>query len=66
MPPGSLGGAAAVEALADMVAQGIPAGIRMLLTAFGVRVGARRLNDAATCLEELGLSRGQAGRAGAP
>ncbi|MFG2902641.1 hypothetical protein ACGFZH_36870 [Streptomyces zaomyceticus] len=56
MPPGSLGGAAAVEALADMVARGTPPGIRTLLTAFGVRVGARRLNDAAICLEELGLS----------
>ncbi|MFG2298980.1 hypothetical protein [Streptomyces sp. NPDC048603] len=56
MPPGSLGGAAAVEALADIVARGTPPGIRTLLTAFGVRVGARRLNDAATCLEELGLS----------
>ncbi|MFJ3610830.1 hypothetical protein [Streptomyces hydrogenans] len=56
MPPGSLGGAAAVEALADMVARGTPPSIRTLLTAFGVRVGARRLNDAATCLEELGLS----------
>ncbi|WP_314614689.1 hypothetical protein [Streptomyces stackebrandtii] len=56
MPPGSLGGAAAVETLADIVAQGTPPGIRTLLTAFGVRVGARRLNDAATCLEELGLS----------
>ncbi|MEU3051568.1 hypothetical protein ABZ705_34710 [Streptomyces sp. NPDC006984] len=57
MPTGSLGGAAAVEALADMAAQGMPPGIRTLLTAFGVRVGARRLNDAATCLAELGLSR---------
>ncbi|MCZ0983270.1 hypothetical protein O1L60_41230 [Streptomyces diastatochromogenes] len=56
MPPGSLGGAAAVDALADMVAQGMPSGVRTLLTAFGVRVGARRLNDAATCLAELGLS----------
>lgn len=56
MPPGSLGGTAAVEALADLVARGTPPGIRTLLTAFGVRVGARRLNDAATCLQELGLS----------
>ncbi|MFB7618330.1 hypothetical protein [Kitasatospora sp. NPDC056181] len=56
MPPGSLGGAAAVEALADLVAQGTPPGIRTLLTAFGLRAGARRLNDAATCLGELGLS----------
>ncbi|MFJ9518613.1 hypothetical protein ACIRPK_10145 [Kitasatospora sp. NPDC101801] len=60
MPPGSLGGAAAVEALADLVAQGTPPGIRTLLTAFGVRVGARRLNDAANCLAELGLSEASA------
>ncbi|MCB5167015.1 hypothetical protein LG634_19500 [Streptomyces bambusae] len=56
VPPGTLGGAAAVEALADMVAHGLPPHVRTLLTAFGVRVGARRLNDAATCLHELGLS----------
>ncbi|MFI8266633.1 hypothetical protein [Streptomyces sp. NPDC085665] len=55
MPAGSLGGSAAVEALADIVAQGTPPGIRTLLTAFGVRVGARRLSDAASCLEEIGL-----------
>ncbi|MFD9789317.1 hypothetical protein ACFWXK_00030 [Streptomyces sp. NPDC059070] len=55
MPPGSLGGAAAVEALADMAAQGLPSPVRTLLTHFGVRVGARRLNDAATCLDELEL-----------
>ncbi|WP_329312426.1 hypothetical protein OG723_02690 [Streptomyces sp. NBC_01278] len=55
VPPGSLGGAAA-EALSDMVARGTPPGIRTLLTAFGVRTGAHRLNDAATCLEQLGLS----------
>ncbi|WP_051806624.1 hypothetical protein [Streptomyces sp. NRRL F-2747] len=56
MPPGSLGGPAAVATLADIVAHGMPPGTRTLLTAFGVRVGARRLNDAAMCLQELGLS----------
>ncbi|WP_328929618.1 hypothetical protein OG429_36960 [Streptomyces sp. NBC_00190] len=55
MPPGSLGGAAAVERLADMVAEGLDPGIRTMLTAFGVRVGARRLSDAALCLDLLGL-----------
>ncbi|MFJ9428607.1 hypothetical protein ACIRQY_02990 [Streptomyces sp. NPDC101490] len=55
MPPGSLGGEAAVEALADLVAGGTPPGVRGLLTGFGVRVGARRLSDAGACLEELGL-----------
>ncbi|AUG77164.1 hypothetical protein CFP65_2326 [Kitasatospora sp. MMS16-BH015] len=56
MPPGSLGGAAAVAALADRVERGLPAGIRTLLTAFAVRVGARRRSDAAGCLAELGLA----------
>ncbi|MFC5661856.1 hypothetical protein ACFP3U_02535 [Kitasatospora misakiensis] len=56
VPPGTLGGATAVERLADLVDEGLPAGTRALLTAFCVRVGARRANDAATCLEELGLS----------
>ncbi|MFJ2784147.1 MULTISPECIES: hypothetical protein [unclassified Streptomyces] len=55
MPPGSLGGEAAVEALADLVAGGTPPGVRGLLTGFGVQVGARRLSDAGACLEELGL-----------
>ncbi len=56
MPPGSLGGAAAVEALAAMVDRGLPTDTRTLLTTFALRVGARRANDAATCLEQLDLS----------
>ncbi|MET9854391.1 hypothetical protein ABZY57_15760 [Streptomyces sp. NPDC006450] len=60
VPAGTLGGAAAVERLAEMVAEGLSPGIRTLLTGFGVRVGARRLNDASTCLEELGLPRAAA------
>ncbi|MFC4007858.1 hypothetical protein ACFOY2_11530 [Nonomuraea purpurea] len=55
VPPGSLGGAAAALRLAELVEQGLDAGVRDLLTYFGVRVGARRLADAAACLELLGL-----------
>ncbi|MFE0172173.1 hypothetical protein ACFWZ2_07625 [Streptomyces sp. NPDC059002] len=56
VPPGSLGGAAAVEALADQVAEGLAPDVRTLLDAFVVRLGARRLNDAAHCLALLGLA----------
>ncbi|WP_030158736.1 hypothetical protein [Streptomyces sp. NRRL S-244] len=55
MPPGSVGGAAAVEELAARLSRGLEPGIRTLLTVFGVRVGARRLGDAAACLAALGL-----------
>ncbi|GGT40163.1 hypothetical protein P6B95_32295 [Streptomyces atratus] len=56
MPPGSLGGAAAVEALASQVAEGLAPGIRAMMAGFGVRVGARRLGDAAACLDLIGLT----------
>lgn len=57
VPPGTLGGAAAVEALADQVAKGdLPSGTRALLGDFAVQVGAHRLNDAAACLTSLGLT----------
>ncbi|MFH9423513.1 hypothetical protein [Streptomyces sp. NPDC017529] len=57
VPPGSLGGAAAAEALADQVAKGdLPSETRGLLGSFAIRVGARRLNDAAACLAPLGLT----------
>ncbi|MEV5597567.1 hypothetical protein [Streptomyces sp. NPDC052496] len=57
VPPGTLGGAAAVEALADRVAEGgLPPATRDLLGTFAVRLGARRLNDAAACLAPLGLT----------
>ncbi|OKI07218.1 hypothetical protein A6A06_36465 [Streptomyces sp. CB02923] len=56
VPPGSLGGAAAVEALADQVAKGdLTAEARGLLGSFAIQVGARRLNDASACLGSLGL-----------
>ncbi|MEU7185482.1 hypothetical protein [Streptomyces sp. NPDC045369] len=57
VPPGTLGGAAAVEALADQVAKGaLSSETRALLGDFAVQVGAHRLNDAAACLASLGLS----------
>ncbi|MFI5530302.1 hypothetical protein ACIA8O_17355 [Kitasatospora sp. NPDC051853] len=55
VPPGSLGGAAAVEALAGQVEAGLAPGVRGLLQYFGIRVGVRRLVDAASCLTLLGL-----------
>ncbi|MGN9839033.1 hypothetical protein ACTMTI_13020 [Nonomuraea sp. H19] len=54
--PGSLGGGDAALRLAEMVEEGLDDGVRGLLTHFGVRVGARRLADAASCLELLGLA----------
>ncbi|MFF8960546.1 hypothetical protein [Streptomyces sp. NPDC014894] len=54
-PPGSLGGADAVEALAGQVARGLDAGLRDHLQFFAVKVGARRLADAAGCLAALRL-----------
>ena len=54
-PGDCLGGAAAVERLADMVGADLPAHIQGLLTAFGIRVGTRRLGDAATALTRLGM-----------
>ncbi|GCD42677.1 hypothetical protein [Streptomyces paromomycinus] len=57
VPPGTLGGAAAVETLADQVANGnLPPDTRELLAEFAVQVGVRRLHDAAECLAPLGLT----------
>ncbi|XVQ08161.1 hypothetical protein ACQP1W_37195 [Spirillospora sp. CA-255316] len=64
VPPGSLGGAAAIEALAGQVRRGLAPGVRALLAGFGVRVGARRLGDAASCLTMLGLDGAAAVAAG--
>lgn len=55
MPPGSLGNAAAAEALAGLVAAGARDGLREHLVYFAIRVGARRLGDTATCLARIGL-----------
>jgi hypothetical protein len=53
-PPGSLGGAEAVERLADLVEQGLESWQRAHLTVFAIRVGARRLADAAYWLGLVG------------
>ncbi|MFC4112411.1 hypothetical protein [Nonomuraea zeae] len=64
VPPGTLGGADAALRLAELVEQGLDEGVRGLLTHFGVRVGARRLADAAGCLDSLGLAEAAAVLAG--
>jgi hypothetical protein len=56
VPPGTLGGAEAVERFAEQVEAGLPDGVREHLAYFAIRVGARRLADAATCLASLDLS----------
>lgn len=56
VPPGTLGNADAAEALADLWAAGPEEGLRGHLAYFAVRVGARRLDDAATCLALIGRS----------
>ncbi|MGW6460833.1 hypothetical protein ACWF94_33725, partial [Streptomyces sp. NPDC055078] len=56
VPSGTLGGAAAMEALAAQVAEGLDPDVRDLLGVFAIRVGARRLHDAAGCLAGLGLA----------
>ncbi|MFI6861077.1 hypothetical protein ACIBKZ_14440 [Streptomyces sp. NPDC050421] len=56
VPAGTLGGAAGVEALADLAEAGLDARMRGFLAHFAIRVGARRLSDAAHCLDSLGLS----------
>jgi hypothetical protein len=55
MPPGSLGGAEGVRALAGIIHKGLSSGQRSHLTLFAIRVGARRLIDAARVLADLGL-----------
>ncbi|MGW4033310.1 hypothetical protein ACWEFL_29115 [Streptomyces sp. NPDC004838] len=53
--PGTLGGAAAFESFAGQVESGLAPEVRAHLAAFAVRVGARRLGDAADCLALLDL-----------
>jgi hypothetical protein len=60
VPPGTLGGAAAAHLLADLVAGGLDPGLQAHLTLFAIRVGTRRLVDAATALAGLGLDRAAA------
>ncbi|MFY1621799.1 hypothetical protein ACN268_01210 [Micromonospora sp. WMMD735] len=54
VPPGTIGGAAAVHRLADLVTDGLDPETHAHLTHFAIRVGARRLTDAATALASLG------------
>ncbi|GHJ44154.1 hypothetical protein Cs7R123_14960 [Catellatospora sp. TT07R-123] len=56
VPPGTLGGAAAAERFAQLAEAGLAPGLRAHLMWFAVRVGARRLADAATALSGLGLA----------
>lgn len=64
VPPGTLGGAAGVEALAEMADRGLDEGTRAFLAWFAIRVGARRLDDAARALNSLGLAEAAAIAAG--
>lgn len=54
VPPGSLGGAAALERLAELVENGLEPWQHGHLGHFAIRVGARRLTDATTCLALIG------------
>lgn len=54
VPPGTLGTAEAMERLAVMTEEGLPTDVRGHLIHFAVRVGARRLNDAAAALARIG------------
>jgi hypothetical protein len=58
VPAGTIGNAEAAERLAGMIEAGCDAGLRGHLVHFAVRVGARRVADAATCLARIG--RGEA------
>ncbi|MBO0868386.1 MAG: hypothetical protein J2P15_07455 [Micromonosporaceae bacterium] len=55
--PGTVAGAGAADRLASMVSGGLDAGTRAHLAQFAIRVGARRLTDAATALAGIGRGR---------
>ncbi|GIG66646.1 hypothetical protein [Phytomonospora endophytica] len=55
VPPGTVGNGEAAEGLAALWEAGPDDGLRGHLAHFAVRVGARRLDDAATCLARLDL-----------
>lgn len=59
-PPGSLGGAAALERLSDIAEAGLERWQHDHLAYFAIRVGARRLADAAACLESIGQDKAAA------
>lgn len=54
LPEGTVGNAEAAEVLAGMIEDGCNDDLRGHLIHFAVRVGARRLADAATCLARIG------------
>jgi hypothetical protein len=54
VPPGTIGGAAAARRLAHLVEVGLDAEVYGHLVYFAIKVGARRLTDAATGLTDLG------------
>ncbi|MEW9806470.1 hypothetical protein ABUE31_10785 [Mesorhizobium sp. ZMM04-5] len=56
LPDGTIGNEEAAEALARMIEAGCSEDLRGHLIHFGVRVGARRLADAAACLDRIGLA----------
>jgi hypothetical protein len=60
VPPGTIGGADGVRRLADMVLAGLEPPMRGHLMYFAIRVGARRLVDAATALAGLGYDKAAA------
>lgn len=60
LPAGTIGNAEAAERLAGMIEAGCDRELRNHLVWFAVRVGARRVADAATCLARIG--RGEAAR----
>jgi hypothetical protein len=60
VPPGTLGTSEALERLAAMTEAGLPADLRGHLLHFAIRVGARRLSDAATALARIGEAEGAA------
>ncbi|MCX5417594.1 hypothetical protein [Streptomyces sp. NBC_00059] len=54
--PGSSGGADALAELSAWLERGLAPETRHMLESFGLRAGARRLSDAATCFDLIGLS----------
>jgi hypothetical protein len=59
-PPGTIGGAAGVSRFAEMVAADLDPGTYGHLVYFAIKVGARRLADAATALSGLGYDQAAA------
>jgi DNA-binding transcriptional MerR regulator len=60
VPPGTIGGAAAALRIADMVAAGLDDSVHGHLAYFAIKVGTRRLADAADALAGLGQDRAAA------